>query len=276
MAFFFAVIIVFVFNIIFNIKSSQYHHITTFIPSSPDITHQYNNNDNGDNQQFISNSTQTLMQSINNELSQHNDNDNDIDKNINCNLLFCDKYKFDLMIKYYKSISYNLYPLSWIELNDQLFCPIKYSSSLSNGNQIISSSGERILKYIYNNQFNSNCLDFDKNKYLFYDTSGWYTGLGATTNGGILKYFSRALMSNRTLILIGTWDWSLNTKHCKLLNQTGFDCYFYQYQIVNIMILYHILILIIHHNFYKQLVYQKIVISVIFQINHGVNKQYYI
>ena len=115
------------------------------------------------------------------------------------------------------------YPSSWIELNDQLFCPIKYSSSLNNA---ISSAGERILKYIYDNQFKSNCLDFDNNKYLLYDTTGWNTGLGATTNGGILKYFSRALMSNRTFILIGSWDLSLNTKHCQLLNRTGFDCYF--------------------------------------------------
>ena len=166
-----------------------------------------------------------MIQQINNELPTNNNGNKD------CDLLFCDETNFNLMVKYYKSMAAISYPSSWIELNDQLFCPIKYSSSLNNA---ISSAGERILKYIYDNQFKSNCLDFDKNKYLFYDTTGWNTGLGATTNGGILKYFSRALMSNRTFILIGSWDWSLNTKHCQLLNRTGFDCYFFANEISNI------------------------------------------
>ena len=214
-------VIILIFNVIFNIKS-QHHHVTTttYIPhKSPSSQQQEPSNTIKDEEnKIISNSTQLLIQDINNEIKKSNQSE--------CNLLFCDKIKFDLMIRYYKSVSSISFPSSWIELNDQLFCPIKYSSELNKNIGIISSAGQRILEYIYLNQFKKDCFDFNKNKYLFYDTSGWYSGLGATTNGGIIKYFSRALMSNRTFILVGEWDWSKNLKHCNDLNRTGFNCYF--------------------------------------------------
>lgn len=218
-------ILVFIFNVIFNVKSTH-HHITTFLPDNilqhnqpPPITS--NNSTNSNN--AISNTTNYLLNIINHKLEQHQLSDTK--KSEECNLLFCDKHKFDLMVSYYASISALSYPASWIELNDQLLCPVKYSS-FSNE---ISFAGERLLKYIYSNQFKIDCND-PNNKYLFYDTTGWFTGLGATTNGGIIKYFTRSLMSNRTFILTGDWTWA-QTKHCQQLiesghDRKGFKCYF--------------------------------------------------
>eukprot|EP01084_Bolivina_argentea_P288317 494823_1 len=210
--------LIFLINIFFNIKSTQ--HTFTYVaeiinnPLQNNISFYKPSNTNTSH-------TNHIITQINNKLKHHTNNNT-------CNLLFCDKYKFDLMIQYYTSMSSITYPSSWIELNDQLFCPIKYSSLYNSPHQI-SIAGERLLKYIYLNQFKSNCNDPNL-KYMFYDTSGWFSGLGATTNGGIIKYFTRALMSNRTFIMVGGWDWA-NTKHCQDLvkqglDRFGFRCYF--------------------------------------------------
>ena len=116
------------------------------------------------------------------------------------------------------------YPKSWIHLNEQLFCPIRYSQSLYATQNIISNAGERLLKYIYDTQFISNCDD-PNHKYIIFDISQTRgTGIGASFNGGILKYFARAIMSKRTFLINGKFEWTESNKDCD--KYIGMECYF--------------------------------------------------
>lgn len=149
----------------------------------------------------------------------------DPDPNALCSYLICNDLSFALMQEYASTVSSIGHPLSIHTLNEQLFCPLKHSSTLNPSTSMISSAGERLLRFIHSNQFKTNCND-PSIQYLIYDTTGWYTGLGATTNGGILKYFTRSLMSNRTFILVGSWEWSKDLQHCVETGREGFGCYF--------------------------------------------------
>lgn len=132
--------------------------------------------------------------------------------------------QFNELLSYYSKVSESNYPKSWIHLNEQLFCPIYYSQSLHPTQTIISNAGERLLKYLYDSQFLSNCDD-PNHKFVIFDigqTSG--TGIGATFNGGILKYFARAIMSKRTFLINGKFKWSEGNEHCA--EYIGMECYF--------------------------------------------------
>ena len=138
------------------------------------------------------------------------------------NLLINDK-KFNELLSYYSMVS-NVSPSSWIHLNEQLFCPISYSQSLYPTQSIISNAGERLLKYIYDIQFIKDC-DNPSHKYIIFDisqTGG--TGIGATFNGGILKYFARAIMSQRIFLINGKFEWAEGNKYCD--EYDGMQCYF--------------------------------------------------
>ena len=75
--------------------------------------------------------------------------------------IFTNYTLYSAKIKPYIDISNKMYPKSWQELNNQLFCPIKYSSSLSLNKASINQ--ESILKHIFQTQFLNNdeskCLD---------------------------------------------------------------------------------------------------------------------
>ncbi len=76
--------------------------------------------------------------------------------------------------------------------------------------QTVSNSGELLLKLIYKTQFVSNCND-PKHKFVIFDIAQKSqmkgTGIGATFNGGILKYFVRAMMSKRIFLMNGEFEW---------------------------------------------------------------------
>ena len=57
----------------------------------------------------------------------------------------------------YIDVSNQVYPKSWQDLNNQLFCPIKYSNSLSFNSDSVTQ--EAILKDIFARQFFNNNPD---------------------------------------------------------------------------------------------------------------------
>ena len=159
---------------------------------------------------FESNTTNNIEQ-INN--TQHIKNYN--------KPIFFDSERFTNLTQYHASLN-SMHPSSWIDLNNQLFCPIKYSMSLNPINTI-SSSAERLLKAIYNLQFLNDCHDLN-HKFLILDLSVFGdSGLGAVTNGFLIKFLFRALVTNRTLLLHGKWKWS--SKPCDL-KYNAMECYF--------------------------------------------------
>eukprot|EP01084_Bolivina_argentea_P036188 66992_1 len=113
--------------------------------------------------------------------------DNDIMKENN---LLRNETEFNKLLLYYSKVSMNKYPSSWIHLNEQLFCPIRYSQSLYSTNSI-SNAG---------------------------------TGIGAIFNGAILKHFIRAIMSKRIFLINGEFEWSKHAKYCS--KYIGMECYF--------------------------------------------------
>ena len=129
------------------------------------------------------------------------------------------------------------YPSSWQELNQQLLCPIKYSTtyyplqSLSS-TEHFTNSQERILKKLYQQQFipDNDCSN-PNIKYLVFDIKlRDYSGLGATLYGSLIKYLTRALMTNRTFLVQGRFDWTIDKSYCSNPNNgkymDGIDCYF--------------------------------------------------
>eukprot|EP01083_Nonionella_stella_P001921 5536_1 len=152
--------------------------------------------------------TNTLYSNTHNTKPQHN--------------LLTNQTQFDELLSYYSKISEITYPSSWIHLNEQLFCPIRHSHAITT--DTISNAGERLLKYIYNTQFVSDCHDTN-HKYIIFDiTQMKGTGIGATFNGAILKWFIRAMMSDRIFLINGAFGWAQDVAHCTSF--IGMECYF--------------------------------------------------
>ena len=61
--------------------------------------------------------------------------------------IFFDPERYIKLTQYHSNMN-KKYPSSWIDLNNQLFCPIKYSLTLNPINTI-SNGAERLLKAIY-------------------------------------------------------------------------------------------------------------------------------
>lgn len=138
--------------------------------------------------------------------------------------IFFDDHSFSELLSYSTSISSKLFPSNWLELNDQLFCPIQHSKTLHPGTAI-SNGHETLLKLLYELQFKSDCLsDHKDNKFLVFDleTAG-SRGLGAVINAGFIKFLFRALYSNRTLLVTGKWSWSASQSFCR--DKMGMECY---------------------------------------------------
>eukprot|EP01083_Nonionella_stella_P300879 1029448_1 len=110
-------------------------------------------------------------------------------------------------------ITNHSYPSTWQQLNEQQFCRIEQSDTQIN-----------LFQFLYKNQFPSTC-SAPSTKFLIYDifleTS---SGLGASLFGNILRYFTTALMLNRTFMLHGVFDWSSIVDHCA--HTQAMECYF--------------------------------------------------
>ena len=67
-------------------------------------------------------------------------------------------------------------------------------------------------------------------KYLVFDIKlRDYSGLGATLYGSLIKYLTRALMTNRTFLVQGQFDWTIDKLYCNDHNgnyMDGINCYF--------------------------------------------------
>lgn len=93
------------------------------------------------------------------ETVKHNDKSRDTRYEYNLNVstfgrIFTNSTLYSQKIQKYIDIAVQIYPKSWQDLNNQLFCPIKYSSSLSlNKDSIVQES---ILKHIFSMQFLNN------------------------------------------------------------------------------------------------------------------------
>ena len=138
--------------------------------------------------------------------------------------IFFDDDSFTELLAYSASVSSNPFPSSWLELNDQLFCPIQNSKTL-NPRSTTSNGDEHLLRLLYDLQFKEDCFSDDEdNKFLVFDleTAG-SRGLGAVVNAGFIKFLFRALYSNRTLLVTGKWSWSSQQKWCR--GKPGMECY---------------------------------------------------
>ena len=84
--------------------------------------------------------------------------------------IFSNYTLYQSKIQAYIDASDRIYPNSWQDLNKQLFCPIKYSSSLSLN--VRSTTQEAIVKDIFQMQFFNNdkseCFNPNRKCVLFY------------------------------------------------------------------------------------------------------------
>eukprot|EP01083_Nonionella_stella_P139203 424126_1 len=106
-----------------------------------------------------------------------------------------------------------IHPATWQHLNKQQFCRIEQSPT-----QL------RFFQFLYHNQFPKNC-GATTTKFLIYDIHlEASSGLGASLFGNLLRYFTTALMLNRTFLLHGVFDWSSIVQYCADTN--AMECYF--------------------------------------------------
>ena len=151
--------------------------------------------------------------------------------------IFTNYTSYSNRMQKYIDASNELYPQTWQQLNDQLFCPIKYSKSLSLAVNDYSTSQETILKDIFERQFFNNnkqeCYNPNR-KFLIYDLKG-ISGLMTTIHASWMKYAYRAFWSNRTFILTGTDPWATDVRYCKNPKDSGtYKCYFLPVSICNV------------------------------------------
>ena len=70
---------------------------------------------------------------------------------------------------------------------------------------------------------------------LIWDNSKLKSGLMAQINSAWIKYFIRAIWTNRTFLLTGTLTWALDIEYCQNKNDTGsYLCYFLPISICHI------------------------------------------
>ena len=105
------------------------------------------------------------------------------------------------------------FPPSWEEMNDQQFCSIQNDTR-----------HKYLMQVMYNQQFTRSC-NISENKFLIYDVVLEKTrGLGASVFGYLCRYMTVALQLNRTFLLHGQFDWTLDVKYCE--NTNAMECYF--------------------------------------------------
>lgn len=159
--------------------------------------------------------------------------------------IFFNDYKFKKLLEYYNNHS-SSHPSSLYHLHEQLFCPLKHSFTFT-AHDSVSNAQEIILRKIYELQFayylssplesnfNLNtsmddkerefCVSNKNSKYLILNAKAFgQSGLGAITNGPLIKYLYRAILSNRTLLLNGKWQWSSPHAYCS--KYIAMECYF--------------------------------------------------
>ena len=127
-------------------------------------------------------------------------------------------------MRYSTSISNKTYPSNWLELNDQLFCPILHSRTLNRG-MSTSNGDEHLLELLYALQFKDDCFAEDENnKFLVFDIhTASVRGLGAVLQAALMRFLYRALYTNRTLLVTGKWEWSSGQSFCA--DKPGMECY---------------------------------------------------
>jgi hypothetical protein len=134
----------------------------------------------------------------------------------------------------------DFHPSSWKDLNQQMFCPLKYTSEnsmkLSNNSNLNKKNAWRksigqqlLLEFIYENQFlanpSINCdLLLGDRQFVILDMYQRINhGLGSTLYGYFSRFLSRSLVLNRTLLLTGIFDWA-QVHYCAPTH--GYECYF--------------------------------------------------
>ena len=165
------------------------------------------------------------MQELNGETSPNINNGRGNNQNDNNeNAIYFDDTAFNELVEHSSSVNEAIFPSDWLHLNDQLFCPIKYSQTLSPSHSA-SNGDEVLLKVLYRLQFKANCFDTDEsNKFLVFDVRTMGSrGIGACINAMLLKIMFRAIYSNRTLLLIGQWRWTKPLRYCN--GSEGMSCY---------------------------------------------------
>eukprot|EP01083_Nonionella_stella_P317333 1154781_1 len=105
------------------------------------------------------------------------------------------------------------YPSTWQQLNEQQFCRIEESQTQID-----------FFQFLHHNQFPHDC-NASSTKFLLFDIYlEAKNGLGASLFGAMMRYFTTALMLNRTFLLHGVFDWSSIVDHCADTN--AMECYF--------------------------------------------------